>query len=267
MNLNKNNKEIRRKITAKSTTGSMFKKITPNNTSWGSVADWYDDSIEREGSYHRDLILPNLLRLVTAKSGEKIIDIACGQGFFSRELARVGAITTGADISPELIAIGRERSKDLKNLKINYLVAPADKIPMPNGEFDKAIIVLALQDIENLSGVINEAGRVLKTGGVCIISVPNKYSLCRAPYKIAHKILGRKYPTDEPSKKEMLRLLQSNGFEVIERKINDGLIYLPNFLDKIIGRITYHLVERLFSLFGENPFSNVMLFVSKKTGQ
>src|SRR3989338_8029908 len=109
------------------------------STSWGNIADWYDVSIEREGSYQRDLILPNLLRLISIKSGEKIVDIACGQGFFSKEFAKADATVTGVDISKELIEIAKERSRDFK---INYFVAPADKIPTLDGEFDKATMVL-----------------------------------------------------------------------------------------------------------------------------
>ena len=146
------------------------KKSDPNkkSTSWGNVADWYDSSIEREGSYQRDLILPNLLRLTAIKPGEKVIDVACGQGFFSREMAKSGASVTGIDISPELVAIAKERSKDFE---INYLVAPADKIPTADNEFDKATIVLALGDIENMSGVVAEANRVLKSGGELFIVI------------------------------------------------------------------------------------------------
>ena len=145
----------------------MLKK-DKKSTSWGNVADWYDVSIEREGSYQRELILPNLLRLVSIKPGEKIIDIACGQGFFSREFAKSLAAVTGVDISKELIEIAKERSRDLK---INYSVSPADKISSPNGGFDKAVIILAIQDIENMLGVISEASRVLKSGGEFFIVI------------------------------------------------------------------------------------------------
>jgi hypothetical protein len=65
----------------------------------------------------------------------------------------------------------------------------------------------------------------------------------------------------------MFGLLRDNGFKIAEHKMNDGLIYLPDFFDKIIGMITYSSVEKFFSLFGENPFSNVMLFVSRKASE
>ena len=86
ISLEKMLKNNNKKIKSKSPVGP--------NTSWGNVADWYDDTIEREGSYQRDLILPNLIRLVAVKSGEKIIDIACGQGFFTREMAKARASVT-----------------------------------------------------------------------------------------------------------------------------------------------------------------------------
>ena len=147
----------------------ILRAVSKVNTSWGNVADWYDGAVERAGSYQKDLILPNLIRLVSANSGEKIIDIACGQGFFSRELAKIGVSVTAVDVSPELIKIAKERSRDFK---INYFVASADKLArFQTGSFDKAIMVLAIQDIENLSGVLSEASRVLKSGGEFFIVI------------------------------------------------------------------------------------------------
>ncbi len=135
-------------------------------TSWGNVASWYDDVVEREGSYQRDLILPNLLRLLDIKKGDNIADIACGQGFFSREFAKGGALVSGFDISPELIKIANLKSV---NSGVSFFVSPADKLKTEDQKFNKATIVLALQDIENLNGVLVETGRVLKNGGQLFI--------------------------------------------------------------------------------------------------
>lgn len=148
---------------------STNKKTPSKSTSWGGVAEWYDNLVEgkqgvegKSGTYQTDLILPNLLRLVAPKSGERIIDIACGQGFFSRALAEKGATVTGADISAELIGLARKHSpKD-----VSFHVAPADKLDFAaDASFDKAVIVLALQNIENLAGALSEAARVLKKSG------------------------------------------------------------------------------------------------------
>jgi ubiquinone/menaquinone biosynthesis C-methylase UbiE len=133
------------------------------DTSWGGVSDWYDSVVENtEGSYQSRLILPNLTRLMEIKEGESILDIACGQGFFTREFKKLGADVSGADISPELIKIGVEKSGG----NVNYFVAESNNLSFAkNSVFDKACIVLALQNISDLEGTIKEAGRILKKGG------------------------------------------------------------------------------------------------------
>ncbi|MBI5045856.1 MAG: methyltransferase domain-containing protein [Candidatus Niyogibacteria bacterium] len=135
----------------------------PKTTSWGRVADWYDVYLEGEGgSYQRQVILPNLLRVLNISRGEKVFDLACGQGFFAREFAKLGAKVSGTDISPELIEIARKRSP----ADIAFYVAPAHKLSFArNGEFDAVIAVFALQNMENLSEVFMEVRRVLVVGG------------------------------------------------------------------------------------------------------
>jgi len=133
------------------------------DTSWGKVAGWYDSLLSGEGTYQKEVILPNLLRLMEVKAGEKILDIACGQGFFSRALAEKGAEVTGTDISSELIKFAKEKA----GKKEKYFVAPADKLNnnVVDKTFDKALIVLAIQNIENLNGALAEAARALKPAG------------------------------------------------------------------------------------------------------
>lgn len=133
-----------------------------SKTSWGKVADWYDQSVSREGSYQKDLILPNLLRLLRIKKGEKILDVACGQGFFAQEFFKKGAQVIGVDIAKELIALAQKKSPR----EIQYFVSHADRMPFAeSASIDKAIVVLALQNIENVKKAFQECARVLKKNG------------------------------------------------------------------------------------------------------
>ena len=145
---------------------SPAKKPIAENTSWGAVAEWYDEHLKDSDSYHQQVILPNLLRVLAAKQNEHILDVACGQGFFSREMAKTGAQVTGCDISKELIA--KARAHDGTN--IEYRVASADALSFAKDHsYDAAIIVLAIQNIENIQGVFNEIRRVLTPNGRCVI--------------------------------------------------------------------------------------------------
>jgi ubiquinone/menaquinone biosynthesis C-methylase UbiE len=131
------------------------------STSWGSVAAWYDQYLGREDTYQAQVILPNLLRVLAPKKGEKILDLACGQGFFAREIAKSGATVVGADIAPELI---KEAQKHASG--VIYHVAPASQLSFAKeGEFDAVVCILALQNIEDISAVCREVKRVLTQGG------------------------------------------------------------------------------------------------------
>ncbi len=132
-----------------------------SNTSWGGVANWYDEHLERDDTYHEKVILPNLLRLLDIKKKDDVLDLACGQGFFAREYANLGGTVTAADISPELVEIAKK-----KGGVITYHVASADKLGfLKEGSIDKGAIVLALQNIENYQAVLAEISRILKQEG------------------------------------------------------------------------------------------------------
>lgn len=137
------------------------------STSWGSSSEWYSSYLEEnEDTYQRQVILPNLLRILALKPGMRVADIACGQGFFAREMAAAGAQVTGADISKELIA----EAKRLSPSGIPFHVAPADRLSFAKDHsFDAATIVLAIQNIENMAGAFSEAARVLRPGGRLVL--------------------------------------------------------------------------------------------------
>lgn len=134
-------------------------------TSWGGVADWYHELLSSGETYQEKVILPNLARILELKKGERVFDMACGEGFFTRALLASGAEIIGADISPELIVIAKKLSP------VNeFFVAPMEDLSFAKNEsFDKAFCVLALQNIERISLCVGETARVLKTAGKFVI--------------------------------------------------------------------------------------------------
>lgn len=137
------------------------------NTSWGKVAGWYNKLLlEGEDTYQEKLIKPNLLRILTPKPGEDILDAGCGQGYFAREIGKTGAGIVGVDLSSELIKM----AKQLGGKNEKYLVMSVEDLAGLNDQrFSAVICVLALQNIKNLSAAILEMSRVLKSGGRMVI--------------------------------------------------------------------------------------------------
>lgn len=138
----------------------QMQKKQQNSTSWGNVASWYDEYLGSPDSYQEKVVLPNLLRIISPKKGEKILDLACGQGYFSGKLAEVGAKVTGADISSELITKAKTHFRD-----IEFKVAPANALPFSDASFETVVCVLAMQNIAGLDQAFAECKRVLKKGG------------------------------------------------------------------------------------------------------
>ena len=152
-------------------------KDVSTSTSWGSVATWYNDHLEKAGdTYHEKVIYPNLLRIIGDEKGQlkskKILDLACGQGQFSQLMRDKGAHVTGIDLGKELIAIAESHNVSIKEAgthKATYIQGSADNLHMlKDSSFDIVVCILALQNIENLEKTIKEANRVLTPSGTFV---------------------------------------------------------------------------------------------------
>lgn len=145
------------------------------DTSWGKVAEWYDKHLEKGGdTYHDKVVHPHLLRMLDDLKGKHVLDLACGQGIFSRLMADKGASVVGVDLGKELIDLAEKRNKDY-TFKVHYYHSGSDNLYMvKDGTKDLVVCVLALQNIEKLQETFKEVSRVLKKGGkfVAVLNHP-----------------------------------------------------------------------------------------------
>ncbi len=145
-------------------------------TSWGPVATWYDKHLEHGAeTYHEKVVYPNMLRLLGDVKGKQILDLACGQGQFSRILGDNGAKVIGVDIGKELIAIAEKKNTE-HTFSAHYFVSSSDDLYMiKDSAQDIAVCILALQNIEHLQKTLQEVSRVLRPHGrfLCVINHPS----------------------------------------------------------------------------------------------
>ncbi len=150
-------------------------------TDWSPVADWYDQLVGETGSeYHREVVLPGVLRLLAPQAGQSILDVASGQGVLARLLAAKGVRVTALDASRDLIQLGRDRAKTSSpeprppNLEpsIEFRVADARELDfLPENHFDSAACVLAIQNIHPIQPVFTGIARSLKPNGRLVIAM------------------------------------------------------------------------------------------------
>jgi ubiquinone/menaquinone biosynthesis C-methylase UbiE len=136
------------------------------DTSWNNVASWYDELLKSDDSYQSKVILPNLLRVLDLKEGEKVYDLACGQGYFANVFAHVGADVIASDLSKKLIETAKKDAKE----KVTFYITPAHRAQfLKDNSIDTIVIILAIQNIENVGEVFAECNRVLKDKGRIVL--------------------------------------------------------------------------------------------------
>jgi len=139
---------------------------------WEDLARWWDEKQSEDGDlWHRTLIDPTVLRVLGDTSKKSVLDLGCGNGYFSRKLARSGAHVTGVDSSRSIIEICREHEKR-DPLGIAYHVADASDLnTLHDSSFDIILANMTLDDIRDAEGAIKECARVLRERGILVGSI------------------------------------------------------------------------------------------------
>ncbi|WP_404351449.1 methyltransferase domain-containing protein [Phycicoccus jejuensis] len=115
-----------------------------------------------------DRVIPRLGEvLVEAASitpGERVLDVAAGAGNASLPAARAGADVTASDLTPELVEVGRERSRDA-GLEVLWDVADAEDLPYPDATFDVVLSCVGVMFAPVHEASAGELLRVCRPGG------------------------------------------------------------------------------------------------------
>lgn len=132
---------------------------------------WADVVRGRTDIFREGLALPAFLELVGDVTGRTVLDIACGEGSVTRELARLGAQTTAIDLSPAMIELAVEEEAREK-LGINYTVGNSARMDaIEPGSFDVVVSFMAVMDIASVESTFGEVARVMKPDGRFIFNM------------------------------------------------------------------------------------------------
>jgi len=148
----------------------MSKKLPESE--WDKVAEWWNAGVGDIGAWHQQNdIDPFFFKIFGNLKNKKIIEIGCGNGYFSRFLAKRGARVMAIDLSAKLLAFASAREK-ARPLCIKYLVRDAANLyGLKSKTYDIAIANMSLMDIADTENAIKEVSRVLKRGGRFIFSI------------------------------------------------------------------------------------------------
>jgi SAM-dependent methyltransferase len=111
--------------------------------------------------FHRDLFL----ELVPPPS-LRTLDLGCGEGRLARDLAARGYDAVGVDASPTMVAAAREAAPEME-----LHLADAAALPFGDASFELVVAFMSLQDVDDLTGAVREAARVLVPGGNLCLAI------------------------------------------------------------------------------------------------
>lgn len=141
---------------------------------WDNSAKAWADFVRTGKDHDRDALNnPAAFKLIGRVKGLTVLDLACGEGYNTRILAKKGAEVTGIDFSPKQIEMARQEERK-ENLGVKYMITDAaDLRSLPDNCFDLVTCFMALQDIEDHRKAVSETSRVLKPNGRFIFSIPH----------------------------------------------------------------------------------------------
>jgi ubiquinone/menaquinone biosynthesis C-methylase UbiE len=126
------------------------------HTGWERVANKYDSvwsSLTRQ-------FIPHLVSDADVSAGLAVLDVACGPGYLSDYVRKLGANPTGVDFSDNMVAIAKEMFPG-----ISFLCGDAQNLPCENDSFDRVLINFGLLHVSRPEQACAEAARVLRSSG------------------------------------------------------------------------------------------------------
>jgi len=101
----------------------------------------------------------------------QVLDIGCGGGFLTNHLALAGHTVTGIDLSQSSLAVARSYDS---TKSVQYLYGNAYELPFEAGSFDIVCAMDILEHVENPTLLVQQAGRVLRKGGLFFFHTFNR---------------------------------------------------------------------------------------------
>lgn len=200
---------------------------------------------------------------LAAPQGRKVCDLPCGAGAFSARLTTLGCEVTAVDleaVEPFYFDVSKR------------VLADANRpLPFNDGEFDMMVSIEGIEHLENPSAFVRECARIVKPGGMVILSTPNvdSYRSRRSahlhgfhkyfrPVSAEHKMAWHLHPIDMTFMRGALR---KAGLKLVEVTVNrlHGKSVVSELLRPLFNRKLPHELRGPIPYYGE-----VIIYVLKK---
>jgi ubiquinone/menaquinone biosynthesis C-methylase UbiE len=133
---------------------------------WSRFANDFEKRVIYVAGEHNILAIKNILHKQNLKG--RVLELGCGNGTYSEAIAGHAQVLHATDLSHQMVSFCQSRYEDLPK---NVVVEKQDcfNLTYSDREFDAVVMVNLLHIISNPEAALNEAHRVLKTGGTIVV--------------------------------------------------------------------------------------------------
>jgi ubiquinone/menaquinone biosynthesis C-methylase UbiE len=155
--------------------------------------------------------------------GRRLLDVGCGTGWQLESMLREGHRAVGLDLRPEGLAAMRDASRE-----VDLVQGRATQLPLRSASFDAVLLLDVLEHVEDRAA-LREVHRVLREGGVALLSVPAFSWMWSYRDQDAGHL--RRY-----HRRQLAQLLVDGGFRVLQVCYYQCLLFPVVLLSRLLGR-------------------------------
>ncbi|HEY6976596.1 MAG TPA: methyltransferase domain-containing protein [Chitinophagaceae bacterium] len=144
---------------------------------WDKAANYYESSWRKQLQPAQD----KLIQFAALRSGEKVIDIACGTGLVTFRVAEKtgeNGFVLGTDISDKMVELAASIAKEKKYSHVKFERMDAEDLQVNDNTFDVALCALGLMYVPDRLKALKEMWRILNLGGRAVAAVWGKRDHC-----------------------------------------------------------------------------------------
>jgi len=150
-----------------------------------------------------------LLTAANVKPRMKVLDAACGSGVVAMRAARLGAVVTGVDLAPRMLALASRL-----NPGCSFREASVDSMPFDDGAFDAVVCAFGIGHFPDAPAAVAECARVARTGSICAFAwwdLPDRNRM-HGVLLAALEEVKPEPPADLPSGPPLFRYCEDDAF-------------------------------------------------------
>jgi ubiquinone/menaquinone biosynthesis C-methylase UbiE len=143
-------------------------------------ADYFREIEERRYRWHYHLV--ELFRSLRGSHGS-LLEVGCGIGVDSIQLAKCGFDVTGVDLTDSALRIARDFAAT-RGVTVDFRLGNAEGLGFSDGSFDAVYSFGVLHHTPDINAAVDEVKRVLKPGGTAYVMLYHRYSLVNLVHRV-----------------------------------------------------------------------------------